>query len=467
MYRLSMLFIFSGSILFAQTDSVVTIRIHSNYERANIFLDDLETPYLTPSRIPDVKTGKHKVTLRWIDLLNRSEYVAEDTIEVAVEDSNSFWIEFKPVSVTLVCNAEHTKLYLNGRLRGEGGDLVIDRIIPGTYNLRLKQGYGLTAEKQVYFPPNSSDCPPECFIFGNLNVVSEEINDVPILINGIRTDRRVPAVFNNLIIGEYEVSAEIDGKRVSRKAVVKANEENYVHLNPIEIAKELKELEAVQAALLKEKQRLKEQKERAEKELQKSREAAKPKEKLNFQIGITAGLNVSYYGKITASKRLNYGRFNYGAFVDIPFFDFLYIRNEVRHFSKKFSYDDRKFEGDTYTANISYFYNFVLLRKNLYQGIYVIGGGGMGLRQKSKKILYETVNGVEHYTNDNRGDKSWTLGFGFDPSHDFSVEIRFNKSITRFSPEHTPLNVQAKTIFLNANYYLDYMAIYKRAKELF
>lgn len=351
-------------------------------------MDGQETSYLTPSLIPHIKIGKHKVTLRWIDLLNRSEYVAEDTIEVTAGDSNSFRIEFKPVSVTLVCNAEHTKLYLNGRLRGEGGDLVIDRIIPGTYNLRLKQNYGLTAEKQVYFPPNTSDCPPECFIFGNLNVVSEEIDNVPILINGISTDRRVPAVFSNLIIGEYEVSAEIDGKRVSRKVVVKANEESYVHLNPIEIAKELKQQEAAKKVLQREnalaREALEKEKKKQEKRVKKITKEKEPKENLSFGAGITAGVN----GTLGTETLLGYGS-DLGLLAFVPINNLFYIQSEIRYFTKNYGFKSY-FYGDYINSddnvNVSYLFNFWLLRKKLSKDLYMLGGYGFGLYIKSDKL---------------------------------------------------------------------------------
>ncbi|KAB2879820.1 hypothetical protein F9K33_07425 [bacterium] len=468
MIKQYLLLLFSGVCLYAQTDSVVTIEINSNYKNAVIFVDDLETSYVTPSGIPNIRIGNHKITLRWNDLLNNSEYIAEEFIDVMDKETNRFQIDFKPVSVTLVCNAEQTELYLNGRLKGEGGDLVIDRIIPGTYNLRLKQNFGMMAEKQVYFPPNSSDCPPECFIFGNLHVVSEEIDNVPIHINGIKTDRLLPAKFKNLIIGEYEVSAEVHGKLISKRVVVKKDEENYIHINPKQMAEEIKQQELAHEAFLKQERALQKEKERAERELRKSQEALKPKEKLPFLVGITAGLNGSYTTKFSGGKKINYGRLNYGGFVCIPVFDLLYVQNEVRYFPKK--YDGKitaGWEKETYTCNISYLYDFVLLRKDFRNGIFFIGGGGIGLALNSKKILYETVNDIAHYTNDKSADAAWAIGFGFDPSHDFSIEVRFARSIARFKPAHTDIDVRPKTISLNAGYYLDINSIYKKVKKLF
>ncbi|MBL7995762.1 WVD2 family protein [bacterium] len=468
MIKQYLLLLFSSAFLYAQPDSVVTIEINSNYKNAAIFVDDLKTSYATPSEIPNIRIGNHKITLRWKDLLNNSEYIAEEFIDVKDKETNRFQIDFKPVSVTLVCNAEQTQLYLNGSLKGEGGDLVIDRIIPGTYNLRLKQNFGMMAEKQVYFPPNSSDCPPECFIFGNLHVVSEEIDNVPIYINGIKTDRLLPAKFNNLIIGEYEVSAEVHGKLISKRVVVKKDEENYIHINPKQIAKEIKEQELAHEAFLKQERALQKEKERTETELRKSQEALKPKEKLPFLVGITAGLNGSYIAKLTGKKTINYGRLTYGGFVCIPVLDLLYVQNEVRYFPKKY---DGEFSPNwsvkRYVSDISYLYDFLLLRKDFHSGVYCVGGVGFGLTLKSKKILYETVNDTPHYTNDKSSDVAWALGFGFDPSHDFSIEVRFARSISRFKPAHTDINVRPKTISLNAGYYLNINSIYKKVKKIF
>ena len=449
--RIIFFFIFSGSILFAQTDSTATIQINSNYERARIYLDDHETPYLTPSLIPDVKTGKHKITLRWIDLLNRSEYVAEDSIEVTGKDSNSFWIEFKPVSVTLVCNAEHTKLYINGRLKGEGGDLVLDRIIPGTYNLRLKQSYGLTAEKQVYFPPNSSDCPPECFVFGNLHVDSEELTGVSVFINGIKTDRLLPATFSNLIIGEYEVSAEVKGKLFSKKVVVKADEENYVHINPKQIEAEISEREKAQEIFQKKEIALQKEKERVEKTLKKKQERLRPKDKLAFLIGITAGFNGTYSGKLSGGSSIDHGTLSYGGFIDIPVSNLFYLHNEVRYFPMRYNYKESPDDYEETEIESSYFYDFVLIRKDLKSGIYLLAGGGLGLNEVSKKIKI----GDGLYPADRSDVIAWTAGLGFDPSHDFSIEIRFTKSITSFDSPAADINVHPKTISFNAGYFFD------------
>ncbi len=107
-------FTFSPSV-FSQQDSVLSIEISSNYDRARIFVDSTETQFMTPAVLTNVKMGKHVIALRYLDIPNHAEYAAEEWIEVKPGATNKFLIEFKPVSVTIVCNVEKTKLYLSDR----------------------------------------------------------------------------------------------------------------------------------------------------------------------------------------------------------------------------------------------------------------------------------------------------------------------------------------------------------------
>ncbi|MBX7152305.1 PorT family protein [bacterium] len=452
MKAIFLLLLLIASDVHAQMDSIATISISSNYSDASIWIDDKETGFKSPSVISGIKIGQHKVTLRWVDFQRHTEYIAEQTIVVKSADSNYFFIEFSPVSVTIVCNAENTKLFLNGQLKGEGNDLVIDRIIPGIYHLKLSQPFGVTAEKSVYFPPNSNDCPPECFVFGNLHVESDEIQDAVIFINGHQTDKKVPATFNSLIIGEYEVGVKIKGKIVSKKVIVKMNEENHVRVNPKEIAKEIKKQELAQRAL-KKAQKEKEEKEKWKKErLEQEQETIRlieekkirnqKKEKLHWHKGVTVGANSFQTGKFKVSG-ITYdtdGKFGFhvGAYVAIPVENFIYIHNELR-------IQQRNFEvRNWWNKRLEYLQDILLIKKRLLGDCLVNVGVGVGFLLNDNKVKYAiSYDLTNRFVKLKQTEFFGHLGIGLGLAE--GLFVGFEMSLPESGTGTYPLNIQRKT----------------------
>lgn len=431
----------------AQMDSMATISISSNYSDASIWIDDQETGFKTPSVISGIKIGQHKVILRWIDVQRHTEYVAEQPIVVKNVDTNCFFIEFSPVSVTIVCNAENTKLFLNGQLKGEGHDLIIDRIIPGTYHLRLTQPFGVTAEKSVYFPPNSSDCPPECFVFGNLRVESDEIQDTPIFINGRQTDKKIPATFNSLIIGEYEVGIKIKDKIVSKKIVVKMNEENYVRVNPNEIAKEIKEQELARKTL-KKAQKEKEEKERQKAERLKQEQESirlieerkiksQKREKLYWHKGVSVGLNyfrMKNFNDQNVTYRTDYEMgMQGGAHIAMPIQNLFYIQTELK-------IQRRNFEIFDVNRHINHLLGILLIKKSFVKDSYLSFGTGAGFLLSNNKINFHLLSAkireIEYFG-------QGVIGFGL--SKGIFAEIQISKPFTKLGTTKSPLDMYVMT----------------------
>ncbi len=459
MKKITILLLFNAAYLFAQTDSIITIEITSNYDNAHILVDDQETDLYTPAKI-DLPVGQHKIALRWNDVINHAEYAAEELIEVSNRDTNKFLIEFKPVTVNIVCNSEYTKLYLNGRIKGEGNNLVIDHIIPGTYKLQLKQPFGITAEKSVYFPPNNNDCPTDCFVFGNLNVISEEISGTPIIMNGLETDKTIPATFNNLIIGEYTVSTKVDGKIISKKIIVKANEENYAHINPKQIEIENKQQDLIlrkeQERIEKEKRFIAKEKERLLLETARVEDASKPKRQLLFKKGISGEI-----GTFIGSGVSGHIGGAIGVFISIPILNKFYIRDELKYFEKNIrsinSSGDNEYAGK---YNAGYVYLSVVLNKEIFNDLYVLGGANLGVLVHSEKIPYgvewdSNTNNLETlYAGAKKKDFSYVLGIGFDLPNEFFSEIRFARSLEKFAQAKTKLNTEIRAFTFSIGYSL-------------
>lgn len=413
----------------AQTNST-SIEVRSNYEGASVFIDDRSCDGVTPAIIPDVTFGRHKITLRYTDLIRQTEYVAEDCVEVLSGFDHALQIDFKPVTVTLVCNAEKTAIYLNGNLKGEGHDLVLNHILPGTYNLRLKQSFGLTAEKKVYFPPNSNECPPECFVFGDLTVASDEWNDAEVYINGIATQKKTPATFNSLLVGEYEITLVRKKDSFKKLLIIHPNKTNTALINPItERIEEKKRLarateERKIAAII----------ERSKHEYE---ESIKPKKKLPPLWGAYVGLNRLFIGRMSKDNNDRSG-FAIGVLGCLPIHPVSYLKTEIQLCSK--SHGDLKDEDgrevlgtkiNISALSVNFSFNFS------FHSMFWIGAGyGLDWNYKSSRIKYDGINNNDQYYKPSTVIHNLLLNAVVGMPKELFVELQFVRGFNDIIPHH-------------------------------
>lgn len=455
MKTLLLLFL-SPTFLLANTDTLVTIYIHSNFENASIQVDDAETEFKTPAMIPGIKTGHHKITLSWYYLITGVEYVAEESIIVG-QELDSFYIEFRPVTVGIVCNAQKTELYLNGRLQGEGSDIVLDSIIPGTYTMRIKQPFGIIAEKKVFFPPNSSDCPVECFVFGNLHVKSDELGNIPVFLNGKKTDQILPAVFLKLLVGEYEVSVQVKGKTFSKKIIVKAEEDVVLKINPREIEKEIRDEERSKALLRNEQKKFLAKKKKEEDLLYNSRKDQLKNiidsNKLDndndissdrtskVKLSLYAGINYALYNSVSDG----FG-YNFGLSFSSPAYKSIQFRSDIS-FNTKNILCDNNYDK---TSNIYYLDMSVLVKVAMNKRLHALAGLGYERKMIDVKIKYYWENGKNYYSKPFNNLYFFTIKLGYDLIENTFLEFSYTKNTSGLSKK---LKREMSTYNVNFGYH--------------
>ncbi len=442
------LFFFNYVQLLAQSDTTVSIIVSSNYINANIIIDGIETGLTTPAVIHGVQTGSHKIKLSWNYLVTGTEYAAEEIVDVK-RDRDSFYVEFKPVTVGIVCNAQKTELYLNGFLKGNGSDIVLDSIIPGTYTMHIKQPFGIIAEKKVYFAPNSSDCPVECFVFGNLHVTSDEIDNVPVFLNGKITDQSVPAVFTKLLVGEYEASVKVKGEIFSKKIIVKPDEDVYVTINPKQIDRESREQKAINDSLYKAQKKALAAKKRQD-ELNKEQNTinSNVNEYYRSKMNVILGGNYSYVN--TKNSEEDGVGVNVGFGYDYPIRKFALFQCEISYANKSIKRMD-----ETNTINMI---SLSLNLKKYFTGLLYLKGGiefEKFLNYKKWPFFYEESQPGEDFffkTYPNKYFINYHFNIGVHFSKRFYGEISFSTSLQKFCVKAKDYNKKFHTLYMNYGY---------------
>lgn len=204
------------------SDLVIT----SNIRDAEINLNGELQEQKTPAYLTNLPEGDYI-----IELVERFGKRLREEIFLSASKVTTLNLDFDLGQLTIASNLGIDSVFVNNILTGltidPGHPAVIEKLVKGDYNIRLiDRKYGVNIEDKIFFQADF-DTVNMMSHLGAFTVTTNE-DQVPIFINGRRTDQTTPFTFENMPVGVYEIMLKKGDKRMSKVYQLKPTRESKV-----------------------------------------------------------------------------------------------------------------------------------------------------------------------------------------------------------------------------------------------
>ncbi|MCP4710018.1 MAG: PEGA domain-containing protein [Planctomycetes bacterium] len=215
---------------FGQSEQKVgDLVIISNIKDASIYLDGIETGRKTPTFFRNLSEGEH-----FVRLVDKYGKQVESKYYVAANKTTPIQLDFKASDLMLTSNFWADSVFVNGVLTEQTIDstrsATIRKLAEGDYTIRLVESrFGISKEDKIFILADKADSVHIDVEFGHLKIISDT-DKASIFINDRATDRIVPALFENLATGVYDIRLEKGFKKTEKTIQLKPGIENIADL---------------------------------------------------------------------------------------------------------------------------------------------------------------------------------------------------------------------------------------------